>query len=320
MSTSGYGQGFSRLRVLGKDRAKFLHNFCTNNIKSLESGVACEAFFVDVKARTLAHGYVAALDDFHEIWMLPGDAEALAKHLNRYVITEDVRVDPISGTTSVYAASPELLNMTGLSDKKDRQCDAGCAVFYPTVSCSSDVSNSSDALILLRFSWAGIVLVGAGGVDGGGSSRESAAVLNSQLLPAEECERLRILERYPAIGRDLTHEHLAPEAERNTMAISYTKGCYLGQEPIARLDAMGHVNRALRTISVRGINDADLLIGAMLKTSEGHLAGTLSSAVRVSDGESLGLAMLRVSSLTQALCIQTESGQTFDAVVQPPGN
>ena len=41
---------------------------------------------------------------------------------------------------------------------------------------------------------------------------------------------------------DVGGDHLAPEADRISQAISYTKGCYLGQEPIARLDALGHVN------------------------------------------------------------------------------
>ena len=84
---------FVRLRASGRDRAKFLHNFCTNNIKSLTDGQACEAFFTDVKARILAHGYVLALEDCHEIWVLSGDPEALRKHLNRYIITEDVTVE-----------------------------------------------------------------------------------------------------------------------------------------------------------------------------------------------------------------------------------
>jgi folate-binding Fe-S cluster repair protein YgfZ len=72
---------FVRLLASGRDRAKFLHNFCTNNIKALETGSACEAFFTDVKARILAHGYVLAFEDAHEIWISPGDPAALLKHL-----------------------------------------------------------------------------------------------------------------------------------------------------------------------------------------------------------------------------------------------
>ena len=56
----------------------------------------------------------------------------------------------------------------------------------------------------------------------------------------------------PVYGVDLTDENLAQEAGRTASAISFTKGCYLGQEPIARIDAMGHVNRELRSLRIAG--------------------------------------------------------------------
>ena len=66
-----------RIRLTGADRVTFLHNFCTNDVKGLSAGQACEAFFVNVKARILAHGYVLAGEDRHEIWMLPGNSRII---------------------------------------------------------------------------------------------------------------------------------------------------------------------------------------------------------------------------------------------------
>jgi folate-binding Fe-S cluster repair protein YgfZ len=111
----------SRLIVTGKDRAKYLHNFCTNNIKELPSGRSCEAFFCDVKARILAHGYVLAFDDCHEIWMLAGDEPGILKHLNRYIITEDVTIESATEATSAFAAigatsTQSLLTAAGVAD------------------------------------------------------------------------------------------------------------------------------------------------------------------------------------------------------------
>ena len=54
---------------------------------------------------------------------------------------------------------------------------------------------------------------------------------------------------FPVYGRDISDENLAQEVARTRQCISFTKGCYLGQEPIARLDAMGHTNRELRRIT-----------------------------------------------------------------------
>jgi hypothetical protein len=61
-------------------------------------------------------------------------------------------------------------------------------------------------------------------------------------------EALRIEAGFPVYGVDITDANLAQEVNRTVQAISFAKGCYLGQEPIARIDAMGHVNQQLRGV------------------------------------------------------------------------
>ncbi len=61
---------------------------------------------------------------------------------------------------------------------------------------------------------------------------------------------LRIQAGFPLYGIDITEDNLAQEVARTEKAINFKKGCYLGQEPIARIDALGHVNRELRTIKL----------------------------------------------------------------------
>lgn len=282
----------SRLIVTGKDRAKYLHNFCTNNIKELPSGKACEVFFCDVKARVIAHGYVLAFDDCHEIWMLGGDEAGLLKHLNRYIITEDVTMSSGTESTAAMAAIGEI-SANELLNAQDPECqlqhplscarlqirDLNCSLLTPTV---------------LSVTWAGTPMLWL------------AAPKDSSLtpLPAEVCvavvefEQLRIRERFPIINQDMTIENMAPEAERNSTAISYVKGCYLGQEPIARLDAMGHVNRALRC--VEAATSAERLLHSSIFSSEGTVLGVVTSAVESAEG-SIGLALIRASANKGAL-------------------
>ena len=220
------------IRVTGKDRAKFLHNFCTNNVNDLAPGQFCEAFFCDVKAKILAHGYVLAGDEFHEIQMLPGDGETLLKHLDRYIITEDVVLTSLTaGRTTFAVAGPATQDVITAMDGAKVQSDSGCCL-------TDDV-----AVLLTQWNDLPVAFV---------SVNNDAAVETWKQLTAVSTasgevafHHLRILEGYPIIGTDLTSDHLAPEADRNSIAISYAKGCYLGQEPIARLDAMGHVNRKL---------------------------------------------------------------------------
>ena len=223
-----------RIRVTGKDLARFLHNFCTNNIKELPAGSACEVFFTDVKARVLAHGWILATDDHHEIWMLPGDEQLLLKHLNRYIITEDVTVESLNDRSHAIAViGPEAENI--LQSANVPVGETGSWLFF-------------DGGSILRLNWNEVTTAFLTVSDN--SAIELWNRLTAFEVRATPCglvafDHHRILEGIPLVGVDITNKNLAPEADRNSQAISYTKGCYLGQEPIARLDAMGHVTRKL---------------------------------------------------------------------------
>jgi folate-binding protein YgfZ len=100
----------------------------------------------------------------------------------------------------------------------------------------------------------------------------------------DELERLRILARTPRWGRELDDGILPGEAGLEERAISFTKGCYPGQEPLARLHNRGHVNRTLRVLDVEGnAGQADEVL------YEGATVGRVTSAV-----PGLALAYVRV--------------------------
>jgi folate-binding protein YgfZ len=304
---------FVRLRITGKDRAKFLHNFCTNDVKGLLTGTACEAFFTDVKARILAHGYVLAFNAFHEIWMLPGDSSALTRHLSKYVITEDVTVTDLSKDSQVLVLrdTAELIALPPFH--------ALAAIAENTQCGSLPESTSEDSnLTVLRFSWASERLIAvAGSAEKMTALRQTVSTNATAEVTGDEFERLRIGERFPVIGRDMGNENLAPEAERNSISISYTKGCYLGQEPIARLDAMGHVNRALRVIELSGDCPAQEITGRSLTTADGSVVGIMTSVVRGHADAFVGLAMVKVSSILQPLFCELTSGTKLSGRCRP---
>lgn len=277
----------SRLLVTGKDRAKYLHNFCTNNIRELPSGKACEAFFCDVKARVIAHGYVLAFDDCLEIWMLGGDEAGLLKHLNRYIITEDVTITSgTEATAAIAAIDANWVNALLLNVQEPKR------LFPEPLSCARvQVRHSDHALVAataMSVTWAGTPMLWMATPKDAGQMPLPA----DAAAAAVEFEQLRIRERFPIINQDMSIENMAPEAERNGTAISYVKGCYLGQEPIARLDAMGHVNRALRCLEA--VTSASHLLQSSILSSDGTVVGVVTSAATVADG-SIGLAMVRAN-------------------------
>ena len=109
------------------------------------------------------------------------------------------------------------------------------------------------------------------------------------LVPTEELERLRILAGTPVWGRELDDRVLPAEAGLEERAISFTKGCYPGQEPVARLHYRGHPNRSLRVLELL---DDDLPAYDAELTLDGKVVGRITSAV-ADEGRVLALAYVR---------------------------
>ena len=102
----------------------------------------------------------------------------------------------------------------------------------------------------------------------------------------EGLERLRILARTPRWGREIDDGILPAEAGLDERAVSFTKGCYPGQEQLARLHNRGHVNRSLRLLEVDGTaQQADEVV------HEGKVVGRVTSAV---PGYALGYVRVEV--------------------------
>jgi folate-binding protein YgfZ len=282
---------FQRLLVTGRDRARFLHNFCTNAVRELPQGRSVEAFFVDVKARVLAHGYVLALPERHEVHVLgvAGAADVLLRHLDRYIITEDVQLRCVGA---------DQQGQLWLLPDSSAQVSAR----FSETGCESLPHEG----VRHVFRWSVgtmCVVAGVGEVVAGAVDEFPAGAVGGT---AGLVESWRIDECFPVVGVDVTEQHLAPEADRNVQAVSYQKGCYLGQEPIARIDALGHVNRALRRICVTGLDvsesaaesAAELWRGAELRGADGVVLGQFSSfQQQAGTDRGAGLALVRLSAV-----------------------
>lgn len=104
-------------------------------------------------------------------------------------------------------------------------------------------------------------------------SREVAGLVE---VTPEAFEVLRIEGGFPLFGRDLTAENLPQEVARDAKAINFVKGCYLGQETVARIDALGHVNKLLRGLQLPGAVDPPAP-GSVIE-GDGKSVGTITSA------------------------------------------
>src|SRR5262245_1949394 len=129
-----------------------------------------------------------------------------------------------------------------------------------------------------------IVFGDAEGISSQDYGIHAVEVLDAGLEPTvdeDELERLRIRAGTPRYGREIDDRVLPAEAGLDARAIDFAKGCYVGQEPVARQHYRGRVNRSLRVLALDGSElpeyDADL-------TREGKVVGRVTSAARDGDG------------------------------------
>jgi tRNA-modifying protein YgfZ len=249
---------WSSVTVTGGDRHVFLNNFCTNDIKQLVPGQSCEAFFTNVKGKIVGHGLVACRENELEIIGVPGQAPPLIAHLDRYVIREDVQLRDTTGERDY------LLVAGGVVAKQH-----------------FDEFKSSDALNALSFDAIPWALAG--------SEFELVLGLSPQDLPNARAllgdhgfvmadaafTACRIEAGMPLFQTDFDDRHFPQEVGRDLQAISFTKGCYLGQETVARIDALGHVNQ--RLVGVRFLAN-DVPEAGLELSHSGKQAGQVTSA------------------------------------------
>ena len=111
-------EGRTHIEITGADRATFLHNFCTNDIKSLKPGQGCEAFVCNAKGHVLGH--VTAFIGDEAIWLetVPGASQKLLTHLARYIIREDVELhDHTSQLRELFVVGPRATDaLPGIRD------------------------------------------------------------------------------------------------------------------------------------------------------------------------------------------------------------
>lgn len=231
------------VEIVGVDRQKLLNGFCTADVVNLKPGEGCEAFVTNIKGKVLGH--VFAFADEESLWLetVADSVQPLIEHLSKYVISEDVDFLPRSDVVSeLYLTGP-----TATAKLTDLGVDVSGLPLYGHLHGTL----SEHPLHVRRVDWfdrPGYQL----GMPNEGFSACWEQLVNAGIAPAGIAvfHALRIQAGLPLFGIDITDENLAQEVARTEQAINFKKGCYLGQEPIARIDAMGHVNRELRTMQL----------------------------------------------------------------------
>jgi len=258
----------TQIEITGDDRAAFLHNLSTAAIKSLQPGQGCEAFALDVRGHTLGHFLVCCMPHSLIIDSVAGENERLAAHFEKYHIRERIEIHDRTaqwGELLLSGAKARILlgSILGrdLPSEPLSHCEARIAEQTAWLR-SVEITGSGGVLIsanMESISAIAAALVAAGGTRCGGAALETA----------------RIEAGWPIFGIDISDKNLPQEVDRNARAISFTKGCYLGQETVARIDALGHVNKTL--CGVRFSGNEMPSSGVELRSGDA-VVGTVTSA------------------------------------------
>lgn len=284
---------WTTVAVAGSDRQSFLHNMCSNDIRRLEPGDGCEAFCTDVKGKIVAHVFVIAQQDQLELLTVPNQAETLCAHLERYIIREDVQLEDQTQQRSwlLCSGTQTAEAVAGLIPEKHDKLHSAwqnkvfefegrpglvvrCPLFWPEgflLRCETEEQATLSEFLHQR------------------NSAMCEVVSNSNA--GDALAAVRIESEFPWFGVDFTAANFPQEVNRDSQAINFNKGCYLGQETIARIDALGHVNQ--KVVSLLFAGDATPPKDLELRLGDKHVGRVTSACWSPRAQRPLALALVR---------------------------
>jgi folate-binding protein YgfZ len=261
----------AQVEISGKDRAAFLNRLATNKLDDIQPGEGRETFLADANGRILHHVFVFAGPHSLVLHTAAGLGPSLIAHLDHYWIREDLKfVDRSAEWGQLVLAGP---NAAELAERL-----AGPLSLREMASYLStfNVSWNGRPLMVRRFQERGYQSFHlAGDAADMAPLWRALRASGAAACGVRALETMRIEEGFPVIGLDITDKNLPQEVGRNEKAISFSKGCYLGQEIVARIDSRGAVSKVLCGLRFQ---TAEVPPGGGELTCEGQAAGQITSA------------------------------------------
>jgi len=286
-----------KLLVSGDEAADYLQGQLTNDVEALGPGEGQYAALLDRKGHMQAD--MRVLRPGEEQGFLidtePAGLEAARRHLQTYKIGRQVEVEDVTGERAILSLiGPRSVEVAGTAALPENACEmagvGGVECLAVGTATGIDLVAAADAPRLRQ------ALRDAGAVD----------------VTPEAVEILRIERGTPRFGAEMGSETMPAEAGIVEQAVSFTKGCYIGQETVARLHYKGRPNRHLRGLRLRGAADP----GAALRLGEKEVGRLGSTAVSPALG-SIGLAIVRREAEPGTELAVGEDGVTADVVALP---
>jgi len=275
------------IKLTGDDRLRFLHNQTTNNIESLKSGSGCDTIFVNSTGRTIDLAAVYLTEDAILVLVSPNRRQQLMQWMDRYLFPMDkVELADISDSFAIFTLiGPQsddivqklsLETILGQPEASHSQIEIGDVLLTVAVGNGLGLAGYNFIVPIDKSAeiWSKITEAGA------------------KPIGDRVWEQLRVIQGRPASDRELTEEYNPLEAGLMG-AISFEKGCYIGQETIARLNTYQGVKQRLWGVKL----DREISPGAIVTLEEAKV-GKLTSIAEIEDGVFRGLVYVKTKAAT----------------------
>lgn len=257
-----------KILVSGKDRTKFLQNILSQDINKLTPGTGGHATLLNTKGHMLAYMRIFSDEDSFLIDTEPGETDKIIQILNRYLFREDVKIEDVTlkyGLVIMQGPhSREIIcSISGTDIKEMEECHH-INLTINNINCKVARTNyTGEDGYSIYAPWDSIHSVWE--------------TLPMAPFGHDAFETLRIEAGIPLYSVDMDEDTIPIEANLDH-AISYTKGCYIGQETIARIKFKGHVNRILAGLSIQSVipQKGDRIY--TVKENTEHNIGVITSA------------------------------------------
>ena len=266
----------TKLRLTGADRVRFLNGQVSNDMRLATAERSVYTGVMTIKGKLCADAFVYADGDDALLLDAPGELrETLTARLERYIIADDVQIEDVTDSLGLF----HLINLASADVSSERTAAlAGLGATVRTVRANRYRRDGIDVFFTASQAHA---------------IHHRLSVAGYTELNEDALASLRILLGVPLWGAELDENTLPAEAGIEERAVSFSKGCYIGQEVVSRIRSVGHVNRQL--CGLRALDSSPLYAGMRLfradETSSKEIGRVTSAAPSAGHGGAAFVAL-----------------------------
>jgi aminomethyltransferase len=267
-----------RFVARGRDRVRFLHNITSNEVKKMAPGTGCYAFLLTAQGRIQADLHLFCFPDRFLIDTEPDLRAKVPGLILKYKVADQIELEDVTDqTASIAVEGPTAAAVL-----------AACGAPAPVADCAHAAWGDSTVACVSLTGQPGYRLYGPAGRRAEWITQLASA--GAPVATDEDARLVRIENGKPRYGDDI-HDTSLPQETGQLHAVSFTKGCYLGQEIVERIRTQGRVNWKLVRVEIAA--SEPLSPGARL-TAQGAEAGEVTSSVfSPRAGKVVALAIVR---------------------------